>query len=433
MPRNRSIFPYIWAVGLWGLLFSCTEKSSQNKKDHSEKKAIIAGKKGEKITQDQTEKKKKKRSAYVVPVLADSFKKGTITSYYTTYTALESLESATIISQTSAYIKAIKSQEGDWVKPGNLLVQLDAEQETADLRLQTIYLEKAKSDLEHQSRLMERQLISQDDLLKAQLNVEACKVKQLVAQQALNLKQLRSPIKGIVTDMQIKAANFLTAGQTVATIVNPLIQQAIIHVPEKEGLAFKIGAAVQITANQVEQLTGAARITRISPVVDSKSGTLKITITLDNHLLTFKHGQFVKLNIVKGVRQEAILLPRKAVAYVEGKRYFYKAIPFSGEERNDLLAEIKAAWEMKYEHKNGAPEAGGEPVPAKPEQLAENIYKAKKVLLFQGLTNEQYIEVLKMAVSGEFYLREGFEGLIDGSTIELINMAELIKYHPAPL
>lgn len=104
----------------------------------------------------------------------------------------------------------------------------------------------------------------------------------------------------------------------MVTAMEPL--QAVLNVPERELARLAAGqpARLQVDALPGELFIG--RIERISPVVDSASGTFRVTIALDGHGERLRPGMFGRFHIVYDSRDYAVLVPVAAVMNEDGRQ-----------------------------------------------------------------------------------------------------------------
>jgi membrane fusion protein (multidrug efflux system) len=72
-----------------------------------------------------------------------------------------------------------------------------------------------------------------------------------------------------------------------------------------------------------EKLEG--RISLISPIVDPNTGTIKITIEIDDYPAGTRPGDFAEVSIVTERREDALLVPKLAVVTERGERVVYVA------------------------------------------------------------------------------------------------------------
>jgi membrane fusion protein (multidrug efflux system) len=91
----------------------------------------------------------------------------------------------------------------------------------------------------------------------------------------------------------------------------PLI--ARIFLPETDVVTLVEGREVRITMNADPSVRFAGRIRQISPIVDTATGTVKVTVEAVDPPPAVRPGSFVAIDIVRETRRGALLLPKGAV------------------------------------------------------------------------------------------------------------------------
>ena len=82
---------------------------------------------------------------------------------------------------------------------------------------------------------------------------------------------------------------------------------------------------------------------RISPVVDAQTGTVKVTIAVDPGQENLRPGMFVNVDIVVNTHADAVLLPKRALVYAEGRPYVFVV-----EERDGQTVGVRRAVDLGF-------------------------------------------------------------------------------------
>jgi membrane fusion protein, multidrug efflux system len=311
------------------------------------------------------DKKTSGKEDTAVPVEVADATSGDISAYVSTSTNLRALREVEIAGQTEGRIKEVLAEEGDFVKSGQPLCLLDdtelqmrllsAQQRLAQARLQmekarvrrekaAIQIRSATEDLQRYRKLFDERLVSQRDVALLEYKVEELehdervsssetrelshRVEELEAeidQARLEISKTRvvAPFNGYIT------RRFITVGQTVRNLESlfrlsdftPL--QADVFLSEAEAVQVHPNQPVRVylNADAVSEMTG--KVLRISPVVDQATGTVKITVELDQQRGSFKPGAFVRVDIQTDTRRNAVLIPKRAILEEDGAKYIY--------------------------------------------------------------------------------------------------------------
>src|SRR3989442_1186957 len=171
----------------------------------------------------------------------------------------------------------------------------------------------ARINFERAEQEVADHLISQEQFDKDHLDLQIAQQELAEAQWRLEKTTIRAPFGGRVTERFMKLGQHVRPGDQLFTVsdFDPLI--AKIFLPEKDVYGLKEGRDVRITLKANEQTRFSGRIRQISPVVDTATGTVKLTIEAKEPPAEVRPGAFVTIDIVRTTHPQAVLLPREPV------------------------------------------------------------------------------------------------------------------------
>lgn len=302
-----------------------------------------------------------------VPVQLAQATSGAI-SYYVTSTAnLRPVREVEVVGRSDGIVEEILVEEGHSVEAGQLLARFDDAQH--QIRLQTsrkklyqalLQLEKAdirkekaqtqisntKEELARYQQLYREQLVSErevaqieyrleeqqhderisdSDTRELQHRVDELKAEIKQAELEIELTRIPAPFSGRIT------ARMVETGQTRRNL-DPLFKladltplQADVFLSERESLLIQQSQSANITLGVDDSVNVRGRVIRISPVVDQATGTVKVTLEISRDHGAFKPGAFVRVDIRTDTRQQAVLVPKKALLEEDGISYLFVA------------------------------------------------------------------------------------------------------------
>lgn len=253
-----------------------------------------------------------------VPVEVGTPTRGDILAVYSGAAPIEALAEADVIAKVSGVVRSILAEEGDTVEKGQLLARLDGDILRLELKESEAKLRKLQRDYERNVDLKDKGLVSSGDFDKIKYEMEALEAAFNLASLELDYTQIRAPIAGVISERFARIGNTISAGEAVfrVTSFDPLV--AYLHVPEREYRHIAKGqpVAIEIDALQGQRLLAA--VTRISPIVDPKTGTFKITIEIVDEDGRIKPGMFGRISIVYDTHENALQIPRSAILEESG-------------------------------------------------------------------------------------------------------------------
>ncbi len=262
-------------------------------------------------------------------------------------------------------IVEVYAQNGDYVQQGDPLVRLEdyeyrerLEQSRASLRINEAQmrqaeasLNEARNELRRQQTLAERDLISEVELERAELQVQSAEatleLTQAQVDQArstmaerqdeLNRTIIRSPISGIVGGRNAEVgmqANNNTLLFTVGDVDNTKV---IVSLTENMVRNISIGQTAVIFSETIGDTLLYGEVARISPFLSQGSFSTQGEIDIPNDSGLLMPGMFVTVDILYGESEQATIVPISAIYQHPrtGEQGIYVA-PFFGTEMEPI-------------------------------------------------------------------------------------------------
>ena len=261
-----------------------------------------------------------------------------VQSWHTYTTRLESPEEVALMPRVSGVIEHITFREGDEVKQGDLLFQLDDRPfaaVVASLEAQILSakaaLNQAKSEATRATRLTERNAISTEQaqartstLHQREAQLAALQAQLTSAQLDLEFTAVRSPIDGVISRANITRGNNVLAGQSVLTsIVSNNEMYAYFDIDERTwNSSFSDVTAAskqQVVMQKVGQQSFAHQgyINFIDNRINASTGTLRVRAIFEG-----KHeqvndplraGSFARIKLAANAITEQVIVPERAI------------------------------------------------------------------------------------------------------------------------
>jgi len=255
--------------------------------------------------------------------------RGEIRTHLVLNGTVEPERSVDVYARLSAYVQEVVREEGNRVREKDILARLDDteirishQQAKIQLEQARLTLEEEKNNHQRNQELKENELISDMDFQASEARYRQSRLefenktenfKNLELQ--LNYTRIRAPVSGFVTQRLIEVGDRVTANQHVYTVedFSPLLIR--VFVPAADINKLQAGMNAEISSDTLPGRTFTGHIKLINPRIDVQSGTVKVTIEVNDSSLTLKPGMFVEVNIVTRSREDALVIPRTAVLY----------------------------------------------------------------------------------------------------------------------
>ncbi|HTT07180.1 MAG TPA: MdtA/MuxA family multidrug efflux RND transporter periplasmic adaptor subunit [Gammaproteobacteria bacterium] len=284
-----------------------------------------------------------------VPVVVTEAKKGDIDITLQELGTVTPLANVTVRTQINGQLAQIAFQEGQMVKEGDFLAQIDP-------RPYELSLKQAQGALEHDMALLRearlnleryRLLYTQDSIAQQQVDTQESLVKQYegnvqtdqgqIDTARLNLTYCRvtAPVSGRVGLRQIDQGNYAQVsdpnGIVTLTQLQPIT--VIFTVPEDDLPAIMkrvgAGAELQVTAFDRTQSSKLAtgKLTSVDNQIDTATGTVKMRGQFDNSDNALFPNQFVNVQLLIDTLHDVTVVPLTAVQRGTPGTYVYIVMP----------------------------------------------------------------------------------------------------------
>lgn len=254
-----------------------------------------------------------------VPVEISELSIGHISSNYATTAILEAKEEAFVVPRASGIIEHIYVEEGDYVEKGQILAQIEPRRYHLNLDRAKADLVGVEKELSKINKVYNKKLVSDDTYDKLTAQYESANATLSLAQLDLKEATITAPISGFIAERNAKVGNLSESFQRerMFHIVQQSELYGIVYLPEKE--LSKVHKEQQATLNltAVSGASTVAFVERISPVIDAKTGTFKVTLRVPNPDNLLKSGMFAQVKLNYDTKQNAVLLPRKALLAID--------------------------------------------------------------------------------------------------------------------
>ncbi len=261
------------------------------------------------------------------PVVTTTVKTGTIAARLTAASTIEAERMVTVHAESTGRIVALAFEEGDAVKEGALLGRIKSDMQSSGLDRASTGLDKAKMDLDTVEELFARKVASKQELDAARLAYKQALLDVGDRRRDIRNTKIVAPQAGTVTQRFVTEGAFVTSGAQIASIVDFDTLVARVYVPEKELDRIRVGQIADIVGKAAAGRRGAGEVVRIAPIVDSATGTVKVTVGLPKALAGgdqgFLPGMYAEVTLTTDTRDDATLVPKQALVYDEDEAFVF--------------------------------------------------------------------------------------------------------------
>ncbi len=302
---------------------------------------------------------------------------GTVTAY----------RGVDVSSEIAGLVRDVKFKSGQNVKHNDILIQLNADSDIAQLRSLEASAELSATVLKRDQAQLAAEGVSQ-----AQVDSDMADLKSkraLVAQQAANVekKTIRAPFAGRLGISTVNPGQFVNPGDKLVSLqtIDPIFVD--FFVPQKQIASLKIGQSLKLLNDAFPGQDFQGQISSINPKIDVATRNVQVEATLNNQKQLLLPGMFGNVAIDVGDKNKFITLPQTAITY---NPYGSTVFVIKDSDKKDEKGEIAKVAQQVF--------------------VTTGATRGDQVAVLKG------IEVGQMVVtSGQLKLKNGTPVLIDNS------------------
>lgn len=380
-----------------------------------------------------------------VPVTAASVQRKTMPIYLTALGTATAYYSVTIKSRVDGQLTAVDVREGQHVRRGQPVAQIDpapyaaalaqAEGQLAKDQAAAVY---ANKEMDRYTALFNAGVVSQDSQQSLVANagqiagaIQADRAAIQAAKVNLDYTRITSPIDGVVGLRQVDPGNIVHAADTTGLLLITQLQPIAVvftlpedQLPQVQALLHK-GATLAVEAYDRSQSTllATGKLLTLDNQIDTTTGTDKVKAVFDNKDGALFPNQFVNMRLILQQRPDAIVIPSVAVQTGSQGNFVYvvkKGDPPKGGPSAKAGVSGGAAPEHKHAEKPAdappaAAAASGDKAAAGATEKAKFYAELRPITI--DVTEGTQVIVSDGLAAGEQVVVDGMEKLKNGSRV----------------
>lgn len=284
-----------------------------------------------------------------VPVTVIDAIRQDVPVYASALGTVAAMNTVTVSPQVGGQLISLNFKEGQEVKKGDLLAQIDPrtlqasyDEAAAAKRQNEAQLATARSNYQRSNSAEYRQYVAKTDLdtqrnqvAQFESAVAANEASMRAAQVQLQYTRVTAPISGIAGIRAVDAGNIVSAGTALVTLTQIHPIHVVFNLPERQLPAVRqaqAAGAVDVAAldrNDAHVLTDGGKLDVVDNQISSDSGTFRARALFDNEDNSLWPGQFVNVRMQLRTIAGGVVIPTQAVMRGPDGEYVYIVKPDS--------------------------------------------------------------------------------------------------------
>jgi membrane fusion protein (multidrug efflux system) len=241
-------------------------------------------------------------------------------------------ESVDIASKVSNRVVAVPFAEGQRVRRGELLVELDGEQARADVAIAEAALKESRSQYDRSRELYSTKVLSESQLDQIEATLKANEARLAAARSRLGDLQIRAPFAGRVGLRRISVGSMVGPGTIITTLDDTDTMKVDFTVPEAFLAAVTPGLEIVARSVSYPDQVFAGKVASVDSRVDPSTRSITVRALVPNPAGLLKPGMFLNVRLAREAT-DALVVPEQALVPEQGDMFVFVVKDDTAEKR----------------------------------------------------------------------------------------------------
>ncbi|MFL6695211.1 MAG: efflux RND transporter periplasmic adaptor subunit [Ramlibacter sp.] len=238
--------------------------------------------------------------------------------------SLRSRQSVMLRPEVSGRITRINFRDGDRVRRGQLLIQLDDQLQMAQVQQSRAELSIARANHKRNQDLVGQGFISQRSVDESAANLQVAEAKLSLAEATAARLKIVAPFDGMTGIRGVNVGDYLKDGADIVNIEDLDALFVDFRLPERFQSKLRPGQSAMVEIDALPGRKWNAVVQAIDPLVDANGRSIGIRGCIDNRQLALRPGMFARVTAVFSERAQALVIPEEAIVPQGNRQFVYR-------------------------------------------------------------------------------------------------------------
>ncbi len=231
-------------------------------------------------------------------------------------------ESIDVTAKVSNLVTALRFTEGQQVRSGDLLVELDGSQARAELAIAEAAVTESRSQYKRSQELYTTKALSEAQLDQIEAALKANEARVAVAQARLRDTVIRAPFAGRVGLRRVSLGSLVNPGTVITTLDDTATIKLDFTVPETYLSTLAPGLPVTAVSIAYPGKVFEGKVSSVDTRVDPSTRSVTVRALVPNPDGLLKPGMFLNVRLARGTA-DALLVPEQALVPEQGDVFVF--------------------------------------------------------------------------------------------------------------
>jgi membrane fusion protein (multidrug efflux system) len=256
-----------------------------------------------------------------MPVEVADVTQATVSDRFEAVGTIQAGEAVTVVAEIDGVVRRIPFREGEAIRKGGLIAQLDDDQLAAEVSRAEALRDQSRTTWERIKSVVDQGAGAPQDLDDAAAGLKVAEANLVLARSRLDKTRIVAPWAGVVGARRVSPGAFVRAGEPLTDLAYIQEIKVSFSAPERYLSTLQRGNPVSVSTTAYPGYALEGRIDVVEPVLDANLRSARILARVANPGGKFRPGMSANVEAVLGQRPQALTIPNEAV-FVEGNQSF---------------------------------------------------------------------------------------------------------------
>ena len=246
--------------------------------------------------------------------------------------SLRSRQGTVVRSEVGGRVTQINFRDGQRIRKGQLLVQLDDRLQRAQVQQAQAELSIAETNHRRNSELVSKGFISRRGVDESAAAVQVAQAKAELARATAARLRVLAPFDGVAGLRNISVGDYLKEGSDIVNLEDMAAMYVDFRLPERLQARVRPGQSARVQVEALPDRAFAAVVQAVDPQIDADGRSLNVRGCIDNRLLQLRPGMFARVNTRLGDDRPALMVPEEAVVSQGGRQSVIRLLRAEGKD-----------------------------------------------------------------------------------------------------
>lgn len=228
---------------------------------------------------------------------------------------VEPHQGVTISNELAGRVTSINFENGSRVEKGQLLAELDAKVERANLKSKMVQLPAAEADFKRLTKLYAQKSVSKQDLDNSESKYLALQADIESLKATIERREISAPFSGLVGIRNINLGEYLQPGTDIVRLEDISTMKIRFTIPQTQLPRIAVGQKIHVFVDSYPEQPFEGEIAAIEPAVFYQSGLIQVQARIPNDNAKLRSGMFARVSILLPELNDQFVLPQTAINF----------------------------------------------------------------------------------------------------------------------